>query len=466
MKKHSKRLVSGLLVSLLATTTLLTGCSGEEESGDISLDFWSIYPEGDPNYQWTLSVIDRFEESHPGVTVNYTGISFWDYFTKITTAMTDSNGPDVYIQTIKDTTARAQGGVSMELSQFFNDTTSDANFYPADIEPMTYEDGIYGLPYALDNRVLYYNIDLVNALADTTDPDWTATKVGKKAGTTITGKPGDLVGSDGNVRAPQTWDELLAYQELLTIQENGKISQLGFDVAVGNFMFVNVVWNKGGDFFDELGNSTITSDPDVKKGYETWNELTQTLPIAKVNQFLDTAGDNKTNLFWSGNVALMVATNEIPWQNDKLEDSAKINLGAAPIPYDNIEDNHFNFTGGFSVELTNRLGKASDAKQQAAWEFVSYLTSPEIQKEVLTESSNMPSNVNIYDELFAEISDPVKQVVLTEMAHRKAYKYVYDAPNWWGEVQSTVTDMVSGKYTVDEALQKSEDAINKLKSSY
>ena len=41
----------------------------------------------------------------------------------------------------------------------------------------------------------------------------------------------------------------------------------------------------------------------------------------------------------------MIATNEIPWQNDRLEDK-KINLGAAPIPYDNIEENHYNFTGG------------------------------------------------------------------------------------------------------------------------
>jgi multiple sugar transport system substrate-binding protein len=467
MKHTRTKFLSCLLVITMLAAAFLTGCSSsDKDNGETTLKFWSIYPEGDPNYEWTLSVIDRFEEAHPGVKVEYTGISFWDYFTKITTAMTDSNGPDIYIQTIKDTTDRAKGGVSMELSQFFDDSMNADSFYEADLKPMTYEDKIYGLPYALDNRVLYYNIDLLNELVGTTDEQWLATKAATQEGSTIKGKPADLVGEDGNVRAPQTWDELRAYQELLTKQDNGKITQLGFDVSVGNCMFVNVAWSKGGNFFDAEGNSTITTDPGIRAGFETWYNLTHTMPIAKVNAFLDTAGDNKTNLFWSGNVALMIATNEIPWQNDNLEEGKRINLGAAPIPYDHVEENHYNFSGGFSVEVSNQLSKKNKAKKEAAWEFVKYLCGAEIQKEVLTKSSNMPANVTIYDELFKEITDPVKTVVLSEMAYRKAYDYIYDAPNWWGEVQGAVTDMVADKYTVDEALQNAEEAIEKLKTSY
>lgn len=456
-----------LIITMLALTAM-TGCSssGAKDNGDTTIKFWSIYPEGDPNYEWTLSVIKRFEDTHPGIKVDYTGISFWDYFTKITTAMTDSNGPDVYLQTIKDTTDRAKGGVSMELSKFFNDELNESFFYEEDLKPMTYEDKVYGVPYALDNRVLYYNIDLMNELVNTTDEDWIATEAAKQANATITGKPSDLVGTDGNVRAPQTWDELRAYQELLTKEESGKITQLGFDVSVGNSMFVNVVWNKGGEFFDEGGNPTITSDPGVREGFETWYNLTHTLPIAKVNAFLNSAGETTTNLFWNKSVAMMIATNEIPWLNDKLGEEKRINLGAAPIPYDRNEENRYNFTGGFSLEISNRLSKKSDKAQQAAWEFTKYLCSPEIQKEVLTESSNMPANIKVYDELFNEITDPEKVVVLTEMAHRKAYNYIYDAPNWWGEVQGAVTDMVADKYTVDEAISNAEKAINKLKTSY
>lgn len=467
MKRIRTKLLSCLLAITMLGTVFMTGCAASGgDSGETTLKFWSIYPEGDPNYEWTLSVIQRFEDANPGIKINYTGISFWDYFTKITTAMTDSNGPDIYLQTIKDTTDRAKGGVSMELSSFFNDTLNEGYFYEEDLKPMTYEGKVYGLPYALDNRVLYYNIDLMNELAETTDDQWLATKAAKQEGTTISGKPQDLVGDDGNVRAPRTWDELRAYQELLTREESGKITQLGFDVSVGNFMFVNVVWNKGGEFFDADGNSTVATDPGVREGFETWYNLTHTLSTAKVNAFLNSAGESTVNLFWNGGVAMMVATNEIPWQNDKLEEGKRIKLGAAPVPYDNQEENRYNFTGGFSLEVSNRLSGKNKAKAEAAWKFVEYLCSPEIQKEVLTKSSNMPANIKTYDELFQEITDPVKTVVLTEMSHRKAYNYIYDAPNWWGEVQSAVTDMVADKYTVDQAIENADKAISKLKTSY
>lgn len=36
---------------------------------------------------------------------------------------------------------------------------------------------IYGVPYALDDRVLYCNVDIVNTLADTTDEDWLGTEL-------------------------------------------------------------------------------------------------------------------------------------------------------------------------------------------------------------------------------------------------------------------------------------------------
>lgn len=65
------------------------------------------------------------------------------------------------------------------------------------------------------------------------------------------------------------------------------------------------------DFFDDEGNCTVATYPQVKEGFETWYELNHILPTNDVNSFLDTAGDNTTNLFWSGNVAMMINTNEI-----------------------------------------------------------------------------------------------------------------------------------------------------------
>ncbi|WP_312369651.1 extracellular solute-binding protein [Lachnoclostridium sp.] len=471
MKVYKNRKLCLVMMMILSAMCLLSGCSSKsdkiDKDGNINFNFWSIFPEGDPNYEWMLSVIDRFEERNPNININYTGISFWDYFTKITTAMTDQAGPDIYLQTIKDTGDRARGGVSMNLTPFFDDTynTGEEFFFSQDILPMTYKENVYGVPYSLDNRVLYYNIDIVNQLKDTTDTDWTNTKVGQKTGTTITGKPSDLLDENGNVRAPQTYDELLAYQELLTVYKSGKITQLGFDVNIGNFKIENLVFTHGGDFFDAEDNPMVSTNEGVKKGFETWYELTHTLSQAKVNAFVDTAGDNTTNLFWSGLVGIIVSTNEIPWQNDALGDS-KINLGAAPVPYNNVEENRYNFSGGFSLELSNRLSKESEEVQKAAFEFVKFLTSEEIQKEVLTVTGNMPANKKVCDAFIRETEDPVKKVVFNEMDYRKPYQYIYDAPNWFGEVQNSLTDYVSDKRSLEETLERIQSAIVQLKETY
>lgn len=471
MKKQFTKSIAICLI-LIISLGFFAGCGSAkssmiDEDGTIVLDFWSIYPQGDPNYKWMIKTISRFEEENPGIKIRYTGISFWDYFTKITTAMTDVTGPEVYLQTIKDTNDRARGGVSMNLSPFFTDTfnAGEQFFFSQDVDSMTYEGNVYGLPYSLDNRILYYNIDIVNTLKDTTDEDWTSTKVGKKEGTTITGKPADLINADGNVRAPRTWDEMLAYQQLLTVQTDGKITQLGFDVKIGNFQIENVVWTNGGEYFDANGKPIVDSNPGVRKGFEVWYELTHTLSQAKVNAFVDSAGSDSANLFWTGLVGLMIATNEIPWQNDKLGED-RINLGAAPIPYNGVEENRFNFTGGFSLEIANRLSKEPKEVQQAAFRFIRYLTDERVQREVMSETSNLPALRIVYEELEKTTEDPAKIVVFQEMIHRKPFNYIYNAPNWWGEVYSGATEFISDKRTLDETLTRIQKAIEQLQLTY
>jgi ABC-type glycerol-3-phosphate transport system substrate-binding protein len=130
-----------------------------------------------------------------------------------------------------------------------------------------------------------------------------------------------------------------------------------------------------------------------------------------------------------------------------------------------VEENHYNFTGGFSLEMTTRLQKDDDKVVAAAAKFVKYLCSEDVQKEVLTESSNMPANINVYDDLFTEITDPAKVVVLKEMAYRKPYDYIYNAPNWWSEVQTALTDYVSGKRTLEETLANAQSAVERLQAT-
>jgi multiple sugar transport system substrate-binding protein len=434
------------------------------KDGIITLQYWSIYPQGDENTAWMLAKIAQFQDNNPNIIIEHTGISFWDYFTKINTSQTDPNGPDVFIHTITDNAARAAGGISLDISPYFKpgELTAD-DFGVMDRDAVTYKGGIYGVPFITDGRVLYYNKDIVNELKNTTDAQWQGTKIGKKQGTTIKGKPADLLDNNGDVRAPGTYDELGAYSELLTVRASDrKITRLGFDLSIGNNTIVNLIWTYGGSCFDAAQKPVVNSDPGVKKAFEVWYELARIHNIQDVNAFIgSTAGTADTvNLFFQKSVGLMIATNEIPWQNDKMSAGNKVNLGAAPIPYSG--NNRYNFSGGFSIEISNRLKKDDPRVAQAAYDFVKFLMSDEVQRELLVENGSMPGKLSIYKELVAGYDDPVKKVVIEEMNYRRPFDFVPDAPQWWGPVFDSLTKYVSGIYDLDKALSEAQKGIEKI----
>ena len=434
------------------------------EDGTITLQFWSIFPRGDEFHPWILEKIDQFREQYPHVVIEHTGISFWDYFTKINTSQTDPNGPDVFFQTVTDNAARAKGGISLDISSYFKpgELTPD-DFHESDRNALMFNNGVYGIPFATDGRVMFFNKDIVNELINTDDEQWRNTKVGRKPGTSITGKPGDLLDSDNDVRAPRTFDELAAYSELLTIRNaDRRITRLGFDVNIGNNSIMNFIWAHGGRCFDEQQKPVIDTDPGVRKAFEVWHELARVHNVQDVNSFVgSTAGVSDTdNLFWQRAVAIMIATNEVPWKNEKMSPENRIRLGAAPIPY--LENNRANFSGGFSVEIANRLRKDDPRVKQAAYDFVKFLMSDQVQQEVLTVINFMPGKSGIYSELMMNTADPAKLVVIEEMNYRRQFDFIPNAPLWWGPVMENLTKYVSGASDLDKALNDAQRGIERI----
>lgn len=61
-----------ILMAMLLCVSSLTGCGSKssdkmDKDGNITLNFWSIYPEGDANYDWFQKIIAEYEEEHTNV---------------------------------------------------------------------------------------------------------------------------------------------------------------------------------------------------------------------------------------------------------------------------------------------------------------------------------------------------------------------------------------------------------------
>ena len=502
-----KKLVT-ILVSLalcVGAAASLAGCNrgGDkiDADGNVTLTFWSIYPTGDAGHEWIEGLCDEFEAQYEAehgttVTINHQGTSFWDYFTKIGTAQTSPTGPDIYMHTTTDNAARAEGLISMDISGYFTeDGLNDSIFSDGERDALTStvdgEEGVFGVPWQTDGRMLYFNVDHLNELASTTDADWAGTQAADKG--YIDGKkPADLVGDvdwDGDgkkdVRGPKTWGELMAYAELLTKQSaDGTITRLGFHFDIGNNSILNLIWNKGGKVFDDNGKAIVyvngKADPIIEEAYQTWYDINRIFPARQTNGFIDGSGSTDTNnLFYTEQVSMMIATNEIPWKNEDLGEDVKddgtpntdtnpVNLGVCAIPYadlDNPED-RANFSGGFSLEITNRLLDYDERVAQAAFEFVEFMMSDEVQLSIVDNITNMPGSTAVYNQLQAEETDPVKKFVFQEMEYRRPMDYISDAANWINDPTDNLTEYVSGQQTdLNKVLQEVQKDIERRQAT-
>ena len=475
MKKLLSMIIA--LTLIVSSVALVSGCKRKDklidESGNVTLDFWSVYPEGDPGNKWIEELIDEFEKEHTNIKVNHLGISFWDYFTKITTAQTNPTGPEIYMHTTTDNGLRAAGGISMDISSYFSEEGLNTSvFSESELAALTStvngKEGVFGVPWQTDGRMLYYNVEHVNELKNTTDAAWQNTKAGKNSKYGITGKPADLIGDvdwDGDgqndVRGPKTYGELMAYAELLTKSSNNKIDRLGFHVDVGNNSILNFLWNIGGEVF-ENGKPNLENNALAKQAFQTWYDIARIFTPAQTNGFIDGSGTTDTNnLFYSGQVSMMISVNGVPWTNDTLGEN-KIKLGVCSIPYEGIApEERANFSGGFSVEISNRLTKEDPRVAQAAYEFVEYLMSDEVQLSVVDRVQNMPGSTAVYDTLREQETDLVKKFVFSEMEYRRPMDFVADAADWINDVTENLTEYVSGQQSLEEALKNAQKDIEK-----
>lgn len=167
------RVAGGLAV---IGTMLLAGCSsgggtgdsaigeaGEEISGTVT--FWHSYTT-DSNELDTLDndLIPRFEEAHPGVTVESVPVPYDDLHQKLVTATAGGTLPDLVRSDVIWVPELADLGVLVPLDDEMPDFDSYAEqMYPGPLATNRWQDHYYGLPLSTNTRVLMYNQDALRA---------------------------------------------------------------------------------------------------------------------------------------------------------------------------------------------------------------------------------------------------------------------------------------------------------------
>ncbi|MGI6755177.1 MAG: ABC transporter substrate-binding protein [Atopobiaceae bacterium] len=306
----SRRTALKLAASAAALTPALSACgsrssAGSEDSssdssegglsGEITFVAWGSDAELDCDNE----VCRKFEEQHPGTTVNFEALNS-DYATTVETRFLGGQSPDVIYGHPQTLLSWMREGMLEPITDVYDahqELWDESVFFTNLYEAYKYEDNYYATPVGADTSVLFYNKDLFDA-----------------AGLSYPTKD-------------TTWDELADMCKKLTSRDaNGIPQTIGIDSVDGQWQ--NILYSLGGSIFDSMDNPTkVTLDSP---------EMLQTLNWIKDNYdnasgFALTEQDQTyiTNGFATGQVACYISgVYDIVW----LAETEGLNWDIAPIP--------------------------------------------------------------------------------------------------------------------------------------
>jgi multiple sugar transport system substrate-binding protein len=224
---------------LLTAALVLAGCGRKRPRTE--LDLWIVDFNPDTRKLLDTELIPRFEAAHPGVKVNIQYISWTHLDEKLTIAFAGGVQPDVFQVGAEYVGGLAYRGMAQPLDDRIAKWGAQDDYFPASWSTCVYQGKVYGLPYLSAPRVLLYRKDLL-----------------KQA---------------GFAKCPDTWEELAAAAQRMTVRE-GKVTTLaGMNLPVSWQIFVEFLWENGGEIFTADGRRSRLEEPAAIEALQFYTDL-------------------------------------------------------------------------------------------------------------------------------------------------------------------------------------------------
>jgi multiple sugar transport system substrate-binding protein len=279
-------------------------CAKKDNEEKIIITWWQFWT--DPNVKPKIDeLISEFEKENPKIKVEITDLTWSDGHEKIVIAFSSNSAPDV-IELGSDWVPEfsSQGVLA--------DVTSDAKEIKDQYlmwDPVTYRGKIFGFPWILDTRVLFYNKDLMKKA--NLDPE----------------KP------------PSTWDELLEY-----CQKVNRLKPQAYGFGANSAerhrlykKFLPFFWSNGGKILSDNQKESLINSFQGIEALEFYKKLTQEGTIDIQGILDEKFKNNQIGFLISGGWLL----------NDIQKNYPQLNFGVCLIPRPEKEQGgNFSFTGG------------------------------------------------------------------------------------------------------------------------
>lgn len=341
----------GLVLGACGTNQGSPGASGAQAppvsapaSVSGTLTVWAMGNEGVK----LKDLATTFMKDNPGATVNVTPVDWGQAVAKLQTAIAGHQTPDV-----------SQMGTDM-MGQFASTQALEpvpANFQPSTFFKSAWDTNIvngtvYGVPWYVETRMLYYRTDIA-----------------QKAGITS---------------PPATWDDLKAMAKAMQSKGGAK---WGIALGTKNWQeYLPFLWSDGGQVMDSSGKFQLNSPQAVESLTFYDSFFKEGLSPKSVPEGFDI-----TPAFVSGTHPMFFSG---PWHLSLIRDAGGAALNGkwaiAPIPK---KVSSTSFVGGGNLVVYK------DSKNKdLAWKFVQYLTDPKTQVAWYADVTDLPAVQAAWDD--------------------------------------------------------------------
>jgi len=393
-------------VLVSAAIFILTGCKGRTGEG-VELTVWVMGAEGEKIRDMVLS----FEKEHPDISVKTQTIPWLDAHMKLLTAVIGGTTPDVcqlgttWVPEFASMDALSALGGYIEGSC----VVKKENFFAGSWETGKIDGKIYGIPWYVDTRVLFYRSDIL-----------------KEAGYSS---------------PPTTWDELKSVCRALRSDIDGDGTPERYALSLPNndaFILVIFIWQAGGDILSDDYTEPTFDDPEAEEAFRFYISFFE-------EGLVPVGGTIDTDLFHAFKTGFLPMFISGPWMIELLHEQVPDIDGKWAVATLPAKENGYSFMGGCNLSIF----KKSNNKDEA-WKFIEYMSQPENQVRWFKLTGDLPSVKSSWEDEAFQVP-----VIATFGRQLERARPSPPIPQWEeirDKIETYLEEVVYKRRTVEEAL--------------
>jgi multiple sugar transport system substrate-binding protein len=424
-----------ILARFLAVLAV-AGLAGAAAAQDVELTYLTHWPpETVANLQ---AAIDDYEAANPDVSIEIRAVPFGNLLSTLRSQATSPSGPTIagiYELWLPELVG---AGIADPLPAPYEEDVQ-AHWPEGLVGSVTVDGTSYGYPNEVNLYALNYNERLF-----------------------------EEAGIDG---PPETWDELLAAAEALTIRDGDLLVQQGFGLinswpAGVVHPWLSLVYSNGGALIED-GQARLTSDA-TQAATDLYHQLI--FELGATDPAMGTANASTTGPylqnFTNGQTAMIIMAN---WWQSALRDSMGDtfeDVATAPIPVGPNGDTAHPVSYAW---LTMVNANASDVQKAAAWDFLQWLNAPEsgeagasAMADILMAMGILPSRGSDVEAYADELDTPFLEGYVAQLDDAIPFPTVLGGEEITTTVQTALEQMEFGQLSPEEAMSTAQEEVQSI----